>query len=136
MKLFTNESIDVVCAVIFNEDDTKVLVGKRKDVKLWEFPGGRVEGEETYYEAVVREIKEELDVDIHVYYYRGCEVKEVQGKTINLYVFYAQIESGVPTPIEHDELRWVYAEEMDKLDWIESKELVEHIKGVLTDFNV
>jgi len=58
--------IDVVCAVIRNEDG-KLFIAKRKSKVangIWEFPGGKVEKGETKDEACIREIKEELELDI------------------------------------------------------------------------
>ena len=61
--------INVVAAVIKNEDG-KILITQRNLQKsqggLWEFPGGKIEPNETKENAIVREIKEELDIDIEV----------------------------------------------------------------------
>ena len=59
--------IDVVAAV-FRDDENRVLIAQRNIKKdhggFWEFPGGKVEEKETRKQAIVREIKEELDLDI------------------------------------------------------------------------
>ena len=67
--------IDVVAAIIRNKDG-KILIAQRNFHKaqggLWEFPGGKIEAHETREEAIKREIKEELDMDIEVDGY--CEI--------------------------------------------------------------
>ena len=61
--------LNVVAAVIEN-DDGNVLIARRNLKKvqggLWEFPGGKIEPNETKEEAIIREIKEELTIDIKV----------------------------------------------------------------------
>ena len=60
------DAIDVVCAVITN-DQGQVFIGKRKSMVsdgIWEFPGGKVENNETKEQALIREIQEELNVEI------------------------------------------------------------------------
>ncbi len=52
--------------IIFNEDDTKILLVKRKDIPLWVLPGGGVEQEETAEEAIIREVKEETGFTIQI----------------------------------------------------------------------
>jgi 8-oxo-dGTP diphosphatase len=58
--------IDVVCAVIIN-DDSEVMLARRsdkRDIGKWEFPGGKVLPGEDLLRATAREIKEELGIDI------------------------------------------------------------------------
>lgn len=134
MKIFNHgdNAIDVVCAVIFNKDEDKILVGKRSDTKQWEFPGGKVEDGETYETAIVRELKEELDSEVEILLYFGCDSKYVDGRIINLYTFITRFIKGNPQPVEHDELRWVSKEEIDTIgDWIESESLLNEVKQLM-----
>ena len=66
--------IEVVAGIIYNNEN-KFLVAQRNLKKdqggLWEFPGGKVEKEESYQEALKREIKEEFNADIEVMEYIG-----------------------------------------------------------------
>ena len=69
--------IDVVAAVIQNEEG-KILIAQRNLKKsqggLWEFPGGKIEPNETKEEAIIREIKEEMDIDIEAKKFIGQKV--------------------------------------------------------------
>lgn len=90
---------------------------------LWEFPGGKVEPGESCEDALLREIREELGVDVEL----GTEVLGPleQGWQLNdaaaMRVWNARILDGEPRPLEdHDELRWVSLRhaELNALPWI------------------
>lgn len=84
---------------------------------FWEFPGGKVEPGETDRAALVRECREELAVDVEVVDRLGSDLT-IGGGTATLRVFVARLLGGVPTAIEHRELRWVGAAEVDALPWL------------------
>lgn len=77
--------INVVAAVIKDENE-KILITQRNLKKsqggLWEFPGGKIEPNETRENAIVREIKEELDIDIEVKFYLSEKVFNYPEKEI------------------------------------------------------
>ena len=83
----------------------------------WEFPGGKVEPGEAEAESLVREVEEELGLRIRVeQWLSGAE--EI-GEHYLLKVAVAAIEGGEPSPTEHDELRWLGADELGQVDWLD-----------------
>ena len=107
---------EVVAALI--RDTDRVLICQRPAHKargmLWEFVGGKVEPGESREEALIRECREELAITISV----GDIFTEVTHTypdlTIHLTVFNAEITAGVPRKLEHNDLRWITADELDR----------------------
>jgi len=65
--MFNMKNLNVVCAIIENSD--KILIARRLKGELaglWEFPGGKIEPNETNEQAIIREIREEFESDINV----------------------------------------------------------------------
>jgi 8-oxo-dGTP diphosphatase len=95
--------------------DGLVLAAYRPDAG-WEFPGGKVEPGETDEQAAVREIREELDLEI--------KVGETLGPAVDisadyrLHVYLATAVAGDPVLREHSELRWFAAAELVEADWL------------------
>jgi 8-oxo-dGTP diphosphatase len=83
----------------------------------WEFPGGKVEPGETDSESLVREVEEELGVQIAVD--RWLPGEEPIGEKYVLRVALASMDDGEPTPTEHDAVRWLAADELDDVDWLD-----------------
>jgi 8-oxo-dGTP diphosphatase len=113
--------IPVVCAII--EKDDFVLCAQRSERMAlpfkWEFPVGKVEVNELPEEALIREINEELNIEIKII--EALPIAEhayVPEKIIQLIPFRCVIVSdGTPTPTEHSELRWMKKEDLLQLDW-------------------
>lgn len=111
----------VVAAAI--ERDGRYLAARRtrpRDVAgRWEFPGGKVEPGETDEQALVREIREELGVEITI-------GERIPGEwplrdDLVLHLYAATLTGGDPAPLEqHDEIRWVSPQEFDDIDWLPS----------------
>lgn len=115
-KSDSNESkrIEVVAAII--EKDGKILICRRAENKTralkWEFPGGKIEPGETPEQAVLRECREELDVDLCV---KGEFMRVLHSYPdieIQLTVFRTAIIGSDPRYIEHKEIRFVYPSEL------------------------
>jgi 8-oxo-dGTP diphosphatase len=86
----------------------------------WEFPGGKVDGDETPEVALVREIAEELDCTIEVTGWLEPEVEIRPGLVLR--VATARLVDGEPIPRqgEHDAVRWLGADRLDDVDWLEA----------------
>ena len=82
---------------------------------LWEFPGGKVKEGEDPREALRRELKEELDVDVEVGKILEVVFHIYPEYPILLLTYYCRIKKGVPKPIGCHDLRWVSLEELNEL---------------------
>lgn len=85
----------------------KIFKLKKDQRGLWEFPGGKIEPNETKEKAIVREIKEELDVDIQVKSYLYEKVFNYPEKNINLIALECERISGDIKLLEHEDYKWV-----------------------------
>ena len=83
----------------------------------WELPGGKVEPGETSEAALVREVREELGCDIDVLRWLAAEAPI--GERYVLRVALAVLSGGAPEPVEHDAVRWLAADELGDVDWLE-----------------
>lgn len=112
--------INVVAGVITNEDG-KILITQRNFKKaqggLWEFPGGKIEPNEKREEAIVRELKEELDIDIQVESYLAEKVFNYPEKDINLIALECKIINGQIKLLEHEDYKWVSKNELDNFEF-------------------
>jgi 8-oxo-dGTP diphosphatase len=82
----------------------------------WEFPGGKVEPGESEPSALMRECREELGVRVTVGELLGSAPLS---RGFVLHVYLAALVAGEPRPLQdHDELRWLAADELDSVDWL------------------
>jgi 8-oxo-dGTP diphosphatase len=88
--------------------------GPARHAGLWEFPGGKVEAGETPTEALIRECREELEIDIQVGPWVGKAAIDIGV----LHIYRASIISGRPQAREHQALRWLAPHELDDVAWI------------------
>ena len=81
---------------------------------MWEFPGGTVEEGESYEQTVVREIREELDIDVKVLAHLGTVEHQYSHFTITMHAYHCAFVSGDPKAVECDAWRWIKKEQLDE----------------------
>ncbi|CEH32421.1 Putative CTP pyrophosphohydrolase [Aneurinibacillus migulanus] len=116
------KKIDVVGAVIVNEKGDILCALRSQQMSmpgLWEFPGGKVEREETPEAALQREIKEELGIAIEVGALIADVTHEYPTLTVRLLTYYAALtdKNAVPCATEHEKIAWVELESLKGLHW-------------------
>ncbi len=130
--------IRVVGAAIVAGEPPRVLAAQRDGPEqlagLWEFPGGKAEAGEDDRDALVRECREELRVEVEVGVRVGAD-RIIGDGTAVLRVWTARLVSGEPRPVEHRSLRWLAADELFEVDWLPADlPLVHALRGVLADW--
>jgi 8-oxo-dGTP diphosphatase len=118
--------ISVTCAIIVKNDT--ILACQRgfnsDHAYEWEFPGGKIEEGETPEECIVREIWEELRIDIKIIKALQPIACQYPNKSIKLIPFLCRIVKGNPTPVEHHTIRWQRISFFYDLKWSEADKLV------------
>jgi 8-oxo-dGTP diphosphatase len=121
-NIIEKNMIKVCCAVIENEGE--ILAAQRSEnMKLplkWEFPGGKMEEDETAEQCIVREIREELGVVITVICNLPETVYSYKNNVIKLIPFVCRIIEGTVENKEHKSILWNKAENFENLDWAEA----------------
>ncbi|MGZ9676465.1 (deoxy)nucleoside triphosphate pyrophosphohydrolase [Flavobacterium sp. GNP001] len=114
--------IDVTCALIFLGN--KILVTQRSEkMKLplkWEFPGGKLEENESEADCIKREILEEINIEIEVLKQLSNSVYDYGSFKINLIPFIANYVSGEIILSEHKDYKLLDKAELLNLDWAEA----------------
>jgi len=117
------KTVRVTCAIIVK--DEKILVaqrGEKMDLPFkWEFPGGKIEENETAEECLIREIKEELSIEIKVKKaFQSNFHSYIEGKEIELIPFLCSYIRGHLVIREHSHILWIEPENLLSLDWAEA----------------
>jgi 8-oxo-dGTP diphosphatase len=115
------KTIEVVAAMI-QVEDMILVVQRKEDEKAykslkWEFPGGKVEEGERPEDAVIREVKEELQLDINPVASIGRVVYEYPDSTVDLTLFHCALIDGLPILKEHNDLSWTDKSLLYTFDW-------------------
>ena len=129
------KTLNVVAAII--KKDKKILATKRgygEFINMWEFPGGKIESNETKEEALVREIKEELDCTIKPVKFALDLEYQYPTFYLKMSCFEAVITEGTPKLLEHNDARWLSKSDLDTVDWIPADiEAVNYLKETMDD---
>ena len=113
------KTINVVAAII--RDGNRVFATQRGygDYKDgWEFPGGKIEPGESPQQALIREIKEELDTEIAVGDYLTTIEYDYPAFHLSMQCFWCRIMDGTLVLKEHEAARWLDVDHIDSVDWL------------------
>lgn len=126
------KTIEVVAAII--KQDNKIFTTRRgygEFENMWEFPGGKIEAGETREEALIREIKEELELNIDINKYLTTVDYDYSTFHLTMHCFICTIIGGELQLNAHNDAKWTTLEDLDKLNWVPAdilvvKKLKEH----------
>ena len=111
--------MEVVAALIWDGD--RFLACQRPAHKprglMWELVGGKIEPGETGEQALIRECREELDIDISVQGVCMDTVHTYPDTTVHLTLYHGKIQRGTPTLLEHVALRWLKLSEIHQVNF-------------------
>ncbi len=117
---------EVVAALIWAGD--KFMICQRPAHKarglLWEFVGGKVEPGETKEQALIRECREELAIEVSVGDTYMEVIHEYPDLTVHLTLFEARIEGGTPQKLEHRDIRWITTAEIPQYQFCPADEVI------------
>src|SRR6478735_678469 len=109
----------VTAAII--KDKNRLLIAKRHSKDpfggKWEFPGGKIEPGETPQECLVREIKEELGVEVKIGPFYDDNVYNSKDQYVHLLFYWAEVIKGEVIRIVHDDLKWITIDELASFDF-------------------
>jgi 8-oxo-dGTP diphosphatase len=115
----TSEITRVTAAILVN--DEKIIIAKRKSTgrlpNKWEFPGGKIEINETPEQCLKRELKEEFDIDVSIGEYLGSSIYHYDHISIELMAYRTFWKSGRFKLKDHDDIAWISLEQLGEYDF-------------------
>ena len=125
--------IKVVAAIIIH--DGKVFATQRGYGEFkdgWEFPGGKIEQGETSQEALIREIREELDSEIEVGELFDTVEYDYPQFHLSMECFLCKLQKGKLVLKEHEAAKWLNRELLDSVEWLPAdKGLIDKLRNIL-----
>lgn len=130
------KTIRVVAAVIksFGKNGEPIYLATQRGYGPfkggWEFPGGKIEAGETPQEALRREIREELDIEISVGELIDTVEYDYPEFHLSMDCFWCEIVSGDPVLKEHEAAKWLTREQLSEVEWLPADiALIDKIRG-------
>lgn len=127
------KTIEVVAAIIKKDD--KIFATQRgygEFKGFWEFPGGKMEAGESPQEALIREIKEELNIDILVGELVDTVEYDYPEFHLTMHCYICTFQSGELVLNEHEESKWLTKKTLNTVNWLPADiTLVEKLKEKL-----
>ena len=125
----SKKTIEVVAAIIIRDGKlfaTQRGYGEWKD--WWEFPGGKIEPEESQEDALKREIREELATEIEVGTLLSTIEYDYPKFHLTMHCYLCTIISGELLLLEHEDARWLTTDELDSVKWLPAdKDVIEKL---------
>lgn len=84
----------------------------------WEFPGGKVEPGETHQQALARELREELAIQVDVQDFLCTVEQDYTERHVSLHCYFCEIVDGTPTLLEHESAQWLTLENLRTVPWL------------------
>lgn len=120
--------IDVAAGIVVR--DGTILITRRKAgshlAGLWEFPGGKLEPGETWAAGLVRELREELGIEVEVGALQFETTHEYPTKAVHLRFYECRLVTGEPQPLDCDAVEWVAPDALTRYEFPEAdRQLIE-----------
>lgn len=128
------KKIELAGAILLDKNNKILLIHRNtKELKQWELPGGKIEPGELPNETAIRELKEELDIEIEILNYIDCKEFEDNGVILKYNWYKCRIKKGFPKLME---------EKFDNIKYFSSKELINNseissnMKVLISNINI
>lgn len=129
----SRKRIEVVAAIIM--DAGKVFATQRGYGEFkdgWEFPGGKMEKGESPQQALLREIKEELDTEINIGELFDTIEYDYPDFHLTMHCYLCTVKAGELVLKEHEAAKWLNRELLDSVEWLPAdKSLIEKLRNIL-----
>ncbi|EGD48166.1 NUDIX hydrolase [Ruminiclostridium papyrosolvens DSM 2782] len=126
--------MEVTAAII--HDGNKILICQRaaddECAMLWEFPGGKREKCETLEKCIMREIREELELDIKVLGVFTTSIYHLRGNQIHFTIYNAEVIGGILKLNVHNAAEWVSVEEIGEYEFMPAD--IEFVEKLLKEW--
>ena len=112
--------IQLISTIALIDDEDRILIGKRPMGKsfenFWEFPGGKVKNNESLEQAIIREVKEEIEINVNINCLAPLSFSTYSERSLNLVIFLFITRKWNLDPVckFHTELKWVKANALNK----------------------